>query len=276
MGSQVDTMGNPMIVTCESCQTRFRLDPDRIKGTSSKVRCSRCGHIFQVIKEELQFEPEILEADTATEMDDDDFRLSAKRSHPRPLTSPKSIHKAQKRKIKYRLLIWLGVIVLLAGGAFLLVKKSFLPSQGTAPVVGVKRSLTIATQKPNITILEPVQAYFLENENIGQIFIVEGAVRNDYTNPVSFVLLEGKLYTTDNKVYQTQKFYCGNIMSREELTRLKVADLQNRMMNREGKDLVNVHIAPQGQVPCMVVFHNLPGLQQLSDYSIGVVNVDMD
>ena len=139
MESQVDTMGNPMIVTCESCQTRFRLDPGRIKGTASKVRCSRCGHIFQVIKEEeLQFEPEILEADTVTEMDDDDFRLSAKRSHPRPLTPLKPVHKAKKRKINNRLLIWLGVIVLLAGGAFLLVRKSFFPSQGTAPVVGVK------------------------------------------------------------------------------------------------------------------------------------------
>jgi predicted Zn finger-like uncharacterized protein len=269
-------MGNPMIVICEGCQTRFRLDPGRIRGPAGKVRCSRCGHIFQVIKEEIPGEPEILETDTAMEMDDDDFRSSVKRPHPRPLIPPRPVHKARQRKLNTRSLVWLGVVLLLAAGTFLLLRKSFFPNPETASVVGVKRSLTIAAQKPNITILEPVQAYFLENENIGQIFIVEGAVRNDYTSPVSFVLLEGKLYTTDSKVYQTQKFYCGNVMSREELTRLKVADLQNRMMNREGKDLVNVHIAPQGQVACMVVFHNLPGMHQLSDYSIGVVHVDMD
>ena len=35
-----------MIITCESCKTKFQLDPRLIKGLSSKVRCSQCKHVF--------------------------------------------------------------------------------------------------------------------------------------------------------------------------------------------------------------------------------------
>ncbi len=52
-----------------------------------------------------------------------------------------------------------------------------------------------------MTILESMQAYFLENDHLGQIFVVEGEVRNDSPSPVSFILVEGKLYTIDSKVY---------------------------------------------------------------------------
>ncbi len=37
-----------MIITCENCQSKFRLDDDRVKATGSKVRCSKCEHIFKV------------------------------------------------------------------------------------------------------------------------------------------------------------------------------------------------------------------------------------
>ncbi|MCF8061643.1 MAG: zinc-ribbon domain-containing protein [Deltaproteobacteria bacterium] len=37
-----------MIVACEQCQSRFRLDDSLLKDEGSKVRCSRCGHVFLV------------------------------------------------------------------------------------------------------------------------------------------------------------------------------------------------------------------------------------
>jgi len=35
-----------MIITCEECSTRFSLDDSLIKPEGSKVRCSRCKHVF--------------------------------------------------------------------------------------------------------------------------------------------------------------------------------------------------------------------------------------
>ncbi len=39
-----------MIIPCKSCGSLFRLDDRYIKSTGSKVRCSNCSEIFQVIK----------------------------------------------------------------------------------------------------------------------------------------------------------------------------------------------------------------------------------
>lgn len=39
-----------MIVVCEQCQSRFKLDESRIKASRFKARCSRCHHVFAVVK----------------------------------------------------------------------------------------------------------------------------------------------------------------------------------------------------------------------------------
>ncbi|MDD2734523.1 MAG: DUF3426 domain-containing protein [Desulfuromonadaceae bacterium] len=41
-----------MIIQCEKCQTRFRLDDSRVTGKGVKVRCTKCKHVFTVRKEE--------------------------------------------------------------------------------------------------------------------------------------------------------------------------------------------------------------------------------
>ena len=49
-----------MIIQCEKCQTRFRLDDSRVTDKGVKVRCTKCKHVFTVQKEvstEELFEP---------------------------------------------------------------------------------------------------------------------------------------------------------------------------------------------------------------------------
>src|SRR6266508_3231711 len=41
-----------MIVTCNSCQTRFRIPDDRVGPKGARVRCSRCQALFLVRREE--------------------------------------------------------------------------------------------------------------------------------------------------------------------------------------------------------------------------------
>ncbi|MCH8028747.1 MAG: zinc-ribbon domain-containing protein [Candidatus Dadabacteria bacterium] len=41
-----------MIVKCNKCSAEFRLNEDRIKPQGSKVRCSKCGHVFKLFKPE--------------------------------------------------------------------------------------------------------------------------------------------------------------------------------------------------------------------------------
>lgn len=41
-----------MIIQCEKCQTRFRLDDSRVTAKGVKVRCTKCKHVFTVQKED--------------------------------------------------------------------------------------------------------------------------------------------------------------------------------------------------------------------------------
>ena len=52
-----------MIITCEECSTRFNLDESLLRPEGSKVRCSRCKHVFTAFPETSEvpapdFEPE--------------------------------------------------------------------------------------------------------------------------------------------------------------------------------------------------------------------------
>src|SRR6056297_2413486 len=38
-----------MIIQCEQCQTRFRLADEKLKPAGTKVRCSKCKHVFTVM-----------------------------------------------------------------------------------------------------------------------------------------------------------------------------------------------------------------------------------
>ena len=46
-----------MIVTCENCKTRYNLDEKVIKESGSKVKCSKCHHMFTVYKPLPEEEP---------------------------------------------------------------------------------------------------------------------------------------------------------------------------------------------------------------------------
>ncbi len=51
-----------MIIKCEQCQTRFKLDDSKVTAKGVKVRCAKCRHIFSVRKEVP--EPEALDLET--------------------------------------------------------------------------------------------------------------------------------------------------------------------------------------------------------------------
>jgi predicted Zn finger-like uncharacterized protein len=54
-----------MIVTCQNCDTRFSLNDDLVKKAGSKVRCSKCKHVFMIYPDEPQ-ELEMLSTDAGS------------------------------------------------------------------------------------------------------------------------------------------------------------------------------------------------------------------
>lgn len=257
-----------MIIQCESCKTKFKLDEMRLKGPSSRVRCTRCGHVFRV---EAPPEAETFHVELSDEpLPEEEERGPVEQPTPSPVSPPPG--RISKRTSRQWPLLAVTGLILVAILGFWLLRQGFFSSSATSK----PKAPSSEVQQPVVTIMDNTQAYFLENSQAGQIFIVEGEVMNESARPVSFVMVEGRLYSKNNQVAQSQRCYAGNFMTRDELVKLGMNDIQNRMMNREGKELSNVHIPVSKKIPFMLVFHNLPELDSLADYSVEVVSAKFE
>ena len=247
-----------MVITCESCGTKFRLNPERLNKPRNKVRCSKCRHVFTI------------------ERPDEDglihIEISDEESSFIPGAAPDEFVGNAPEKPQG----WVTKKKIMIGGA-----AAFLVVAILLFIFGPLNSLTgkklpVPPPKPVVTITDSVQAYYLENAYSGQVLVIEGEVLNESSKPVSFVMIEGKLFDSKDAVAQTQRCYVGNSFTRKEISNLKLTDIQERMMNREGKDLKNVRIPPAAKAPFMLVFHNLPEINALSNYSVNVISSKLD
>ena len=247
-----------MVITCESCGARFRIDSDKLNKPRNKVRCSKCKNIFLV---EQPDESDLIHIEISEE--ESAFIPGTIHEEIRKATAPASREGwSLKKKI---LLAGVAAVIIIVIVAFV-----FGPG-GLRPVL-TSKSPPAEPAKPVITITDSVQAYYLENVHSGQVLVIEGEVLNESDKPVSFVMIEGKLFNSKDTVAQTQQCYVGNSFTRKEITNLNLSEMQEKMMNREGKNLKNVRIPPAGKAPFMLVFHNLPEMSTLSNYSVNVIS----
>lgn len=120
-----------MIATCASCLTKFNLDESKIPAKGSKVRCSRCQHVFFIVppaekKEEeitesfesfikqqeeliepgqverkIPSQPTVEKKEMATEEEEKPFLFSEKaEAKKEPLVLPKKFGEAERAKVK--------------------------------------------------------------------------------------------------------------------------------------------------------------------------------
>ena len=103
--------------------------------------------------------------------------------------------------------------------------------------------------QPTVTITDSVQAYYLENLHSGQVLVIEGEVLNESSKPVSFVMIEGKLYNNNDTVAQVQRCYAANSLTRKEIANLKITEIQDKIMYREGKNRKTSGFPRPGRCP---------------------------
>ncbi len=227
-----------MIVECEQCKKRFKLNPDLIKRPTVKVRCSNCKHVFGV----AQPQPvDVLEvAATAEEME-----------------SPLPASRASSR----RLLVLLIPLLLILGGV---AAWPYLPrlfqSKPVAQQGGIEQLHLVETR-----------GYFVDNEQAGQIFVIEGRVRNEFPEPRRWIHLRAKLYTTDGQTARELDFYAGTMLSDQQLEKMSLEELLGLIQRPPTAQERAQLIAAKAEVSFTVPFGDLPELTKLSDYSVEIL-----
>jgi pilus assembly protein FimV len=109
---------------------------------------------------------------------------------------------------------------------------------------------------------------FVQNNAAGDIFVIQGQVRNEYDQPRSYIKITGKLYVKGNALAKTETVYCGNVLSDSDLENMDMADINKHLQNRFGDNRSNIRVSTGKTLPFFIVFNKLP--PDLDEYTVEV------
>jgi predicted Zn finger-like uncharacterized protein len=184
---------------------------------------------------------------------------------------PKPVRTKEKKTDRSKLpLIIVVVLVLLLGGAGAIVflAPDLIPDQ----LAFLRASQKQEAKDPGVLRLRftAVTGSFVTNAKAGQLFVIRGAISNNYPQSRSYILVKGSILDDKGKVVKTKVAYAGNVFTDKELNDLPIDQINQDLRGRTGKGNINVNVKPQASVPFMIVFEELP--ENLSEFTVEPVS----
>jgi len=111
-----------------------------------------------------------------------------------------------------------------------------------------------------------LSSLFIDNQNAGQLFVINGEVVNRYPGDRSAISVKGVVYNAEGKAVLQQTVFCGNPLDEAALRTLPYSKIEESMNNQFGDALSNLNLSPNQAIPFTVVFRNLP--TQISEFNV--------
>lgn len=165
-----------------------------------------------------------------------------------------------------------GVLLLLAGAAagLYFLKPGLIPGLGGAPKAEEAAKPMDQASVENIT-LDKIRQYYVDNEKVGRIFVVEGVAINDFDVPKELIAVEVGLFDASGQMVASKRQLAGNVLS---LYNLQIQDwdkIESGLTNESGVAANNMFVQPKGEVPFMVAMAHTP--ESVSEFVVKVVEV---
>jgi predicted Zn finger-like uncharacterized protein len=267
-----------MIVQCENCKAKFRLDESKVPEQGRRVRCSKCKHVFMV-RRDTPAEPPKEEAVSLTPKEGEGVEPSWAReemgqeaepvfeptvridlgSEPPPGPQLEEPPQGQepvapsarpRRRILAPLLTAGAVVAALAMIVVVLGKLGYLPFLFPEPQEPPISKLTIDQGQ--------LEGKWEKNAQIPRIFVITGTVHNQSKKPRSFIKVRGLLLDKNGKVVKEVWAFCGNPIPIEDLRTKAPGELEKVMHTREGQKGSNKMVPPGGKIPFTLIFFEVP------------------
>lgn len=107
-------------------------------------------------------------------------------------------------------------------------------------------------------VIHSVRQFYVKNEKIGQLFVIDGKVLNSFKTPKGLIKVEATLFDGEGKALAEREQFCGSIATHFQLQVLGRQDLEAALNNKVEILTNNTNILPGSEVPFMVVFINPP------------------
>lgn len=235
----------PLVVTCGSCGSRFRLKETLLEGTKgARIRCRNCGEYFVVRKNGEPPEPEA--GKIILQVEDLFLPLN---EVPAPLAG-------EKPRARFRILLT-GVLSALAISAAMLFFLGQKPFQA-APVKSRTAPAGSAAERPVYEIRD-TEGYPGRSADGQSFFVVHGTVANVGKGPSDGIRVRASLLGTDNQVILEGESFAGNLIDKAVLPHMTRVRIDEFLGVRYGDWNSNRNIPEGGSLPFMVVFFDPPG-----------------
>lgn len=179
---------------------------------------------------------------------------------------------AEKTKGKRsKLAMVMGLVALLVvGGLAYYFLPLFMGGEEPEEEQPAETEQVITTEQIKNFALEDVKQYYVDNEKIGKLFVVQGKVVNNFTVPKELVKIEANLFDSSGASVVSKTMLIGNTVSLFQLQMLSKDELEATINNKVGILTANTNVPPGGEVPFVVVFYNPPDTVQ--EFGIKVVS----
>jgi len=242
-----------MEIQCPNCSSRFNL-ADSVAKPGSKLRCSVCKEIFQLPTEEEKENKEQKEQKPVkVESETDQLDLDKK--------PPKSSKKTKKSKIKTIIFVLLTAVAILGAWYYI----NYIHN---AEVVSTTLSLE---EKVSRLTMSGVRQYYVINEKIGNIFVIEGQVVNGFAETKELIEVEATLYGAAQKALISKTQLAGTMLSLFQLQVLGEKELESFLNNKIEVLINNTNIRSGAEVPFMVIFYAPP--EGITEFGVKIVDV---
>ena len=237
-----------MEVKCPHCESRFNL-PDDIKP-GVKLRCSVCESVFTL-------------PSPAGEAP-----AAPRRQEPAMATPPFSLDEEEDAPRRRNLLpVLLALLVLLLGSGGASVWWFFLrdaeDSAPPAPVAATDPAPSQPADPPGARIddklrllsMRKVHQYYVENETVGKVFVIDGVVVNGFDTPKALIAVEAAIYDRDKKPLAIKRQLAGTQLSLFQLQVVREKDMESFLTNKVDIVTANTNVQPGAEVPFMILFY---------------------
>ncbi|MFH1624761.1 MAG: DUF3426 domain-containing protein [Pseudomonadota bacterium] len=236
-----------MIVQCERCETKFRLDDERVSEKGVKARCSQCQNIFVVRKPPMP----AVEPPEGFEVEGESLRA------PVSYSEDSSV---RPRKLFLRALVLLLILALVGGGVFLFRDRLVSINWEALSLSSLRKYVGsgVSTGESIVFPESQIRGYYIDNTKVSRIFVIEGRALNISSEVKSHIKVRGALLDSMGNKVMEKEVYCGNILSEDELVKLDAREIDSRLNDPAGDSSINLNVPPQQSIPFMVVFFHLP------------------
>lgn len=220
-----------MEIKCPNCASRFNL-PDQLAKPGVKLRCSVCKTVFT-------YEPEVPLAEQG------------------PL--PEMPIKKKLPLVKLALILVL-VLACCAGGWYYYSLKSAAMQPNEQEIAKQVKLLTMRN----------VRQYYVDNEKVGKVFVIEGRVINEFPQPKELITVEGQIYDKDMKTLAVKKQLGGVQLSLFQLQVLSEKEMESFLNNKVEILTNNTNVPRGGEVPFMVLFYAPP--KGVAEFGVRIID----